>query len=100
MGLRLKGIETAKVLDIAQRSQHVEFKVQCGSDSVHLGIYDNELLGKVSEAWTESDDEHQANQIAIGMVRNFLRDVEWVAEVPEETRDGRKSPHTFHVRRV
>jgi hypothetical protein len=100
MGLRLEGIETAKVLDIAQRSQHVEFKVQCGSDSIHLGIYDKELVEEVSKAWTTSDDEHQSNQIAIGVVRNFLQSVDWVAKVPEDTRDGRKSPHTFHVNRV
>jgi hypothetical protein len=100
MGLQIKGIEMAKVLDLAQRSKHVEFKVQCGSGSIHFGIYDAEVVKVVSEAWNDGEDDYMANIAAINKVRHILTEGEWEAVIPEETHDGKKSPHTFHLRRA
>ena len=100
MGLRLEGIETARVLDLAQRSKHIEYKIGAGQDSIHFGIYDAELVEAVSKEWARFDDEHLANSSAIEVVRSFFAKYEWIAKVPKETLSGKKSPHTFHVRRA
>lgn len=98
MGLLLEGLSDIKVLDLAQRSKHVEFRVLCGSDAVHFGIYDADLVKKVSAAWDAQSDQFKANNDAIEVVRDYLKNTDCVVRPAcgnEES--NKKTPHTFNI---